>query len=90
MENTSLAERLRKCAELVGSGNEQVQSGKQGAALATFVRHLLTLVALPLSREEQELICVFRNATEAQRFLIARHVSIGVTPTEAPQNAKLA
>ncbi len=69
---------------------EQVQSGKQGAALATFVRHLLTLVALPLSREEQELICVFRNATEAQRFLIARHVSIGVTPTEAPQNAKLA
>lgn len=69
---------------------EQVQSGKQGTALEAFVRHLLTLVALPLSREENELIDVFRNATEAQRFLITRHVSIGTPPVDASQDAKLA
>lgn len=69
---------------------EQVQSGKQGTALESFVRHLLTLTETPLNPDEKALIDVFRNATPEQRFLITRHVSIGAMPTGASQDAKLA
>ena len=69
---------------------EQVQGGKQGTALETFVRHLLALAETPLNPEEKALVNAFRNATPEQRFLITRHVAIGTVPAATPQDAKRA
>ena len=69
---------------------DQVLCGKQGAALETFVLHLVTLAEVSLNPEEQALIESFRNATPEQRFLISRHITRSAKQAPAQTTAQIA